>query len=86
MLKIFQACISSSLGVYKLTNEAGSAWSLMDEKSANNVDIHGLSGKFPNVQNSLPLRRPSGVWQVHELRCANNIALSCLVIVLCFFM
>jgi hypothetical protein len=55
--------------------------------------IHGLSGKFPNVQNSPPLRRPSGARQVllssnefDELRRENGIALSCLVIVLCFFM
>jgi hypothetical protein len=55
--------------------------------------IHGLSGKFPNVQNSPPLRRPSGVRQVllssnefDELRRENRIALTCLVIVLCFFM
>jgi hypothetical protein len=26
--------------------------------------IHGLSGKFPNVQNSPPLRRPNGARQV----------------------
>jgi hypothetical protein len=56
-------------------------------------DIHGLSGKFPNVQNSPPLRRPSGARQVllssnefDKLRRENRIALSCLVIVLCFFM
>jgi hypothetical protein len=55
--------------------------------------IHGLCGKFPNVQNSPPLRRPSGARQVllssnefDELRRENRIALSCLVIVLCFFM
>jgi len=55
--------------------------------------IHGLSGKFPNVQNSPPLRRPSGARQVllssnefDELRRENRIAISCLVIVLCFFM
>ena len=49
--------------------------------------------KFPNVQNSLPLRRPSGARQVllssnefDELRRENRIALSCLVIVLCFVM
>jgi len=40
MLKIFQAFISSSVGVYKLINEARSTWSLMDEKSANNTDRH----------------------------------------------
>jgi hypothetical protein len=28
------------------------------------ICIHGLSGKFPKVQNSPPLRRPSGAWQV----------------------
>jgi hypothetical protein len=57
------------------------------------LDIHGLSGKFPNVQNSPPLRQPSGERQVllsnnefDELRRENRIALSCLVIVLCFFM
>jgi len=57
------------------------------------MEIHGLSGKFPNVQNSPPLRRPSGVLQVllsinefGELSRENRIALSCLVIVLCFFM
>ena len=57
------------------------------------VHIHGLSGKFPNVQNSPPLRRPSGARQVllssnefGELRRENRIALSCLVIVQCFFM
>jgi hypothetical protein len=57
------------------------------------ITVHGLSGKFPNVQNSPPLRRPSGAWQVllssnefDELRRENRIALSCLVIVLCFFM
>jgi hypothetical protein len=57
------------------------------------IDIHGLSGKFPNVQNSPPLRRLSGARQVllssnesDELRRENRIALSCLVIVLCFFM
>jgi hypothetical protein len=56
-------------------------------------EIHGLSGKFPNVQNSPPLRRSSGARQVllssnefNELRRENRIALSCLVIVLCFFM
>lgn len=38
MLKIFQARISSSMGVYKLINEVRSAWSLMDEKSAKNTD------------------------------------------------
>jgi hypothetical protein len=55
--------------------------------------LHGLSGKFPNVQNSPPLRRPSGARQVllssnefDEPRRENRIALSCLVIVLCFFM
>jgi len=26
--------------------------------------VHGLSGKFPNVQNSPPLARPSGARQV----------------------
>ena len=57
------------------------------------VDVNGLSGKFPNVQNSPPLRRPSGARQVLlsgnefvELSRENRIALSCLVIVLCFFM
>jgi hypothetical protein len=56
-------------------------------------DLHGLSGKFPNVQNSPPLCRPSGVRQAllssnefDELRRENRIAISCLVIVLCFFM
>ena len=56
-------------------------------------NVHGLSGKFPNVQNSPPLRRPSGARQVlvssnefDELRRENRVALSCLVIVLCFFM
>ena len=57
-------------------------------------DIRGLSGKFPNVQNSPPLRRPSGAArqvllstnEFDELRRENRIALSCLVIVLCFFM
>ena len=55
--------------------------------------LHGLSGKFPNFQNSPPLRRPSGARQVllssnefDDLRRENRIALSCLVIVLCFFM
>ena len=55
--------------------------------------IHGLSGKFPNVQNSPPLCRPSGARQVllssiefDELRRENCTPLSCLVIVLCFFM
>jgi hypothetical protein len=45
----------------------------------------GLSGKFPNVQNSPPLRRPSEARQVllssnefDELRHENRIALSCL--------
>jgi hypothetical protein len=54
--------------------------------------IHGLSRKFLNVQNSPPLRQPSGARQVllssnefDELRRKNRIALSCLVIVLCFF-
>jgi len=49
--------------------------------------------KFPNVQNSPPLLRPCGARQVlvssnayDELRHENRIALSCLVIVLCFFM
>ena len=53
---------------------------------------HGLSRKFLNVQNSPPLRRPSGARQVllsssesDELRRENRIALSYLVIVLCFF-
>ena len=57
------------------------------------VHIHELSGKFPNVQNSPPLRRPSGARQVllsskefDELSRENPIALSYLVIVLCFFM
>jgi len=57
------------------------------------VLVHGLSGKFPNVQNSPPLRLPSGARQVllfsnefDELRRENRIGLSCLVIVLCFFM
>jgi hypothetical protein len=56
-------------------------------------DVHGLSGKFPNVQKSPQLRRPCGVRQVllssnefDELRRENRIVLSCLVIVLCFFM
>jgi len=55
--------------------------------------VHGLSGKFLNVQNSPPLHRPSGVQQVllssnefGELSHKNCIAISCLVIVLCFFM
>jgi len=55
--------------------------------------ILGLSGKFPNVQNSPPLRQPSGARQVmlssnefDKLRRENRIALSCLVIALCFFM
>ena len=55
--------------------------------------INGLSGKSPIVQNSSPLRRPSGARQVllssnefDELRRENLIALSCLIIVLCFFM
>ena len=55
--------------------------------------VHWLSGKFRNVQNSPPMRRPSGARQVllssnefDELRRENRIALSCLVIVLCFFM
>ena len=55
--------------------------------------IRGLSGKFPNVQNTPPLRRPSGVRQVplssnefDKLRRENRIALSCLITVLCFFM
>jgi len=55
--------------------------------------IHGLCGKFPNVQNSPPLRQPSGPWQMllssnefGEPSRENRIALSCLVIVLCFFM
>ena len=55
--------------------------------------VHGLSGKFPHVQNSPPFRRPSAARQVllcsnefDELRRENRIALSCLVIVLCFFM
>ena len=45
-------------------------------------EIHGLSGKFPNIQNSPPLRRPSGAQQVllssnefDELRCKIRIAL-----------
>ena len=53
--------------------------------------VRGLSGKFPNIQNSPPLRRPSAARQVllssnefDELRRENRIALSCLVIVLCF--
>ena len=57
------------------------------------TDIHGLFGKFPNDQNSPPLRRPSRARQVllssnefGELSRENRIALSCLVIVLCFFM
>ena len=48
------------------------------------VKIHELSGKFPNVQNSPPLPRPSGARQVlvssnefDELRCEKHIALSC---------
>jgi hypothetical protein len=56
-------------------------------------DIRGLSGKCPNVENSPPLRWPSGARQVllssnefDELRRENRIALSCLVIVLCVFM
>jgi hypothetical protein len=55
--------------------------------------VRGLSGKCPNVENSPPLRRPSGARQVlpssnefDELRRGNRIALSCLVIVLCVFM
>jgi len=31
MLKIFQAHVSISVGVYKLINEVKSAWSIMDE-------------------------------------------------------
>ena len=45
--------------------------------------IHGLSGKFQNVQNSPPLRRPSGARQglvssneFDELRRENRIVLS----------
>jgi hypothetical protein len=45
--------------------------------------VHELSGKFPNVQNSPPLRRSSGARQVllssnefDELRRENRIALS----------
>jgi len=56
-------------------------------------NIHWLSGKFPNVQNIPPLLRPSGARQVllsgnelDELRLENRIAISCLVIVLFFFM
>ena len=56
-------------------------------------DVHGMSGKFPNFQNSPPLRRPSGARPVllssnesDEMRRENRIALSCLVIVQCFFM
>jgi hypothetical protein len=52
-----------------------------------------MSGEFPNVQNSPPLRRPGGARQVllssnefDELRRENRITLSCLVIVLYFFM
>ena len=63
------------------------------EKKTANFALHGLSGKFPKVQNSPPLRRPSGARQVllsnnefDELRRENRIALSCLIIVLCFFM
>ena len=48
--------------------------------------------KVSELQNSPPLRRPSGARQVllsskesEELRRENRIALSCLVIVLCFF-
>ena len=57
------------------------------------LEIHGLSGKFPNVQNSQPLRRSSGARQVvlsnnefDELGRENHIAPSCLVIVLCLIM
>ena len=57
------------------------------------IHVHGLSRKFPNIQNSPPLRRPSGARQAllssnefDELRRKNCIALSCLVIVLCLFM
>lgn len=38
MLKIFQARISSSMGMCKRINEVWSAWSLMDEISAKNTD------------------------------------------------
>jgi hypothetical protein len=60
---------------------------------AKRVFIHGLSRKFPNIQNSPPLHRPSGAQQAllsnnefDEVCRKNRIALSCLVIVLCFFM
>jgi hypothetical protein len=56
------------------------------------IRLQGLSGKFPDVQNSPPLRWLSGARQVllssnefGELRRENRIARSCLVIVLCFF-
>jgi len=67
----------------------------MDEINIRNMlsNIHGLSGKFSNVQNSPPLRRPSGARQVlhssnefGELSRENRIALAYLIIVLCFFM
>ena len=57
------------------------------------TSVHGLPGKFQNVQNSPSLLRPSGARQVllssndfDELRRENRIALSCLIIVLCLFM
>ena len=57
------------------------------------IYIHGLSRNFRNFQNSPTLRRPNGARPVllfsnefDELRRENCIALSCLVIVLCFLM
>ena len=55
--------------------------------------IHVLSWKFSNFQNSPQLLRPSGerkgilyIIEFDELRHENRIALSCLDIILCFFM
>jgi hypothetical protein len=82
-------CMTNNIIVIGLTD---SAYSSTTEHVLSNT-VHGLSRKFPNVQNSPPLRRPSGARQVllssnefDELCRENRIALSCLVIVLCFFM